>query len=498
MNKNKSLYQLIQSMSGNEKRFFKIQSSRHTIGNQNNYVLLFNLFDNQTTFDNNAIELLAKKSHFVKNFPAEKNYLYNLILDCLDSYHKESNIDRSISKLINIGRILMEKKLDEQGVKVLEKARKISLEQNRYENLIPINQLLIRKSFDKETLTEDYLKELHSESKFAIKRLERKLYYQQALDKLMLTRRIFGKNSEKEVVNNLEQLFPHLSEPIPKTFESWDSGVYYLLSRLEYCRISRNREQGRILALKMIDLMERYRHRITGEYIDRYTYCLYNFIIMHAYNNEEEKNEALNKLRHLDQFIDVKVTKREHARTFEFHYTTLSDLHLRAKEYSKIKETLPEFERAEAIYKDHITPSFNIAMHFNIAALFFGMGEYREALKWGNKVSNAAIPFRKDIYHYLRTLNLIIHLELNNTETLQSIIGSITYYNKKYQVNSLLQTTLIKHCNALLKAHSRKKRNELYHILKETLITLKDMPTENSIFEDIDLIAWVEAKCKSS
>lgn len=94
-------------------------------------------------------------------------------------------------------------------------------------------------------------------------------------------------------------------------------------------------------------------------------------------------------------------------------------------------------------------------------------------------------------------MNLIIHLELNNTETLKSIISSITYYNKKNHIKSLLQNTLIKHCNDLFKVHTKQKRIELYKKLKDELIAIKEIPTENSIFEDLDLITWVSKKCKS-
>lgn len=495
MRKNKALYELIHSMTGAEKRFFKIQAHRHSTGKKNNYERLFDLFESLEKFDEDKIEALAKRASFVNYFAAEKNYLYNLILDSLDVFHKESSVDRQISKLINIGRILMEKKLDIQGRKVLEKAQNLSIEHNRHENLLPINHLLIRKSFDKETLTAQYLEERHEEEQKAIARLHRKLFYRQAFDKLLLTRRVHGDISHQEYIAYLTRDFPHVIEPIPAHFTMWDSDVYYLLSRLEFYRLSRNRQEGRKIALLLMDLMESNRAKITGEYIDRYSYCLYVFIIIHAYDNAEERDAAMHKLRHLDQYIDVPVTKREHARTFEFHYTTLSDIYLKSKEYSKIMDILPEFERAEAIYKDHITPSFNVAMHFNIAALFFGMGEYRQSLKWGNKVANAALLFRKDIYHFLRTLNLIIHLELENFETLQSAIASVRYFNRKENIHSILQNTLIVYIQKIQKVHSEKEKKKLFLELREEFLKIKEMPLENSVFEDLDLLTWVERKC---
>ena len=42
---NNALFELIQAMSKSEKRYFKLMSSRHTIGKENNYVRLFDFLD---------------------------------------------------------------------------------------------------------------------------------------------------------------------------------------------------------------------------------------------------------------------------------------------------------------------------------------------------------------------------------------------------------------------------------------------------------------------
>lgn len=495
MSKNKSLYELIHSMNKNEKRQFKIQAVLHTGGKTNKYVQLFDLFEGIRTFDESTIQKKAAKAPFIKHFAAEKNYLYQQILDHLDNYHKESSVDREISKLLNIGRILMEKKLDDQGVKVLNKARELSLEQNRHENLIPINDLLLRNRFDKETMTQQYIDEFHREERNAIKHLNQKLFFKQAFNQLALIRRMHGKITDPTRLQAITQDFPHLTEPIPSQMHYWDSAVYYFLSLLEFCRLTHNRDLGREAALKLFQIMESDRSKITGEYIDRYSYALYAFILIHGYQTEEEKNAALDKLRHLDKYIDSKVTNREHARTFEYHHTTLTHIYLSTKEYHKVWDLLPDFERAEALYKEHITPSFNVAMHFNIASLFFGNQDYRQSLKWSNKVHNAALSFRKDIYHYLRTLVLILHWELGNIETLKSTAKAVQYYNKKNGVVSEIQNIIIQHSKEWIKANSRSEKRSLFEQLKTQFEKLSNTPGESLVFEEIDLMGWVNRKC---
>ena len=79
----KHLFELIQSLSMSEKRFFKVFSSRHVIGNENDYVKLFDLIQAMDIYDEN----LVVKAKFVKNSSAEKNYLYRLILKSLNAYN---------------------------------------------------------------------------------------------------------------------------------------------------------------------------------------------------------------------------------------------------------------------------------------------------------------------------------------------------------------------------------------------------------------------------
>lgn len=496
MKKNQSIFEIIQSLSANEKRFFKIYASRHTIGEQNNYVKLFDLFDKLEHYNDEKINALAQSAPFVKYFSAEKNYLYNMIIDCLDVYHKESSVDRQISKLVNIGRVLLEKKLDKQSTEILERAHKLSAFHNRYENMLPINHLLKRKDFSQESITTSLLTEYHNAEKLMVEQLRTKLYYHHIFDQLLLIRRQHGTISDTIFMNEIMEHHPHLNSLIPNEFESFDIEIYYLISRLEFSRISRDRKTGRLLAKRLITLMENNRAKITGEYIDRYIYTLYVFVVLRLYKTKKESDEALLKLRNLERYIDVKISKREHARCFEFYYNAVTDILLESKAYNKVWEEIPSFEKGFATYQQHMTPTFILALHLNIAFLFFGLGEYRLALKWLNKVRNVTTPFREDIFYDLRTLNLIIHLELGNDDILPSLMKSAIYHNKK-NVNTLLQRSIIKHIKYLLKSNNTKQKAEIYKRWKIELEDLKNNPNENRIFNDVDLVAWVNKKCKT-
>ena len=76
------LFDLIKSLKQSEKRYFKIFSERHVIGEKNNYVMLFDAIDNMAEYDELA---LIKSNPFLKEslLSDQKYHLYGLILKSL-------------------------------------------------------------------------------------------------------------------------------------------------------------------------------------------------------------------------------------------------------------------------------------------------------------------------------------------------------------------------------------------------------------------------------
>ncbi len=498
MNKNKSLHQLIHSLSTNEKRFFKMYASRHAIKGENKYVKLFRVFEKIKSYDEKAIDAAIAKADFIKYFSAEKNYLYNLLLDCLDIYHRETSIDRQISKMINTGRVLLEKKLDAQAASILRKAKKLSELHDRQENVAPINYLLKLHDFGNEAVSVDSLKRFHSEEKASLQELGEKQKYQQAFEKLLLHRRLYGIAGDKSALKYIVDDFPHLEKPIPEDFSSFGIRTYFMVSRLEYCRITRNKEEGSFIANSLIQNMEANPKQIAGEYIELYIYTLYIFVVGRYYQNTREAFSQLKKLRHLEKYVSEKVTTSEQARCVEYYVTSITDLWLEKKDYWRIRGEIDDIKKALVDYAPYLNPAFVLSMHFNIACLYFGAKEYREALKWTNKVRNTNSRFREDIFYDLRTLDLIIHYELGNHDILPSLFKSATYFHKHSSHKVGLQTVMIRSLEKLIHSNDKKKLQAIFKDLRKQLIIMKDDPQENRFFHDVDLIAWVSEKCGES
>lgn len=103
MNKPKDyIYDLIQKMDRNERRYFKLYIKN--IGNKGEqYAPLFDAIAKQKEYDEGKLKQKFKTEAFVKNFALTKHRLYQLILKSLRSYHSSNTIELEIlDRLKNI------------------------------------------------------------------------------------------------------------------------------------------------------------------------------------------------------------------------------------------------------------------------------------------------------------------------------------------------------------------------------------------------------------
>lgn len=119
------LFELIKSMTSSEKRYFKIFSSLHTVGDQNRYMKLFDLIDEQDTYDEAAL-VKGVNDKGGATFSKLKRYLYDLLLKSMRNFNAERNGIYQLNATIDNMAILFGKGLYEHSAKMLNKAVKIS------------------------------------------------------------------------------------------------------------------------------------------------------------------------------------------------------------------------------------------------------------------------------------------------------------------------------------------------------------------------------------
>jgi hypothetical protein len=488
------LYDLIKSLTGNEKRFFKIYASRHVTSGKNNYVKLFEAIDKLPVYDDKKLKGKIKDESFSKHFSAEKNYLYNLILECLDIYHKDSSVDSLITKYVNIARVLSEKRLDKQSMNMIEKAKVLSEKHNRFENIITLTILKKKIGFVNDSLTHQELEMYFNELFKNISKLKTKVEYMKIRDELLYQRKQTGpvKNVQELQLVNTFHTNSYLRDA--SLVNSPDANMFYLLAKLEYFRIIRDGRKGRIYCLKLISIFDLNPHMI-ADHMNLFIYTLNVFIVERLYKTKSEAERMLKKIITLPTVIGQKAIKNDiEVKIFEVYNTCATDIALNFRAYETVLPYIPEIEKGLKKFENIISPSFRLIARSNVACVYFGARRYKDSLKWCNDILNDHTHHRDDILYVVHILYLLTHFELKNHLILPSLMKSTYRFLYKKKRVSQFENLFLKYLHLFLRCETKKEQLQLFRCFREELIPLRENKLENLIFNDIDLIGWIDEK----
>ena len=133
--KNLPVYELIHSLSKNEKRYFSLLIGNSGNAEDKKVVKLFNHLNKVEEY--NESKLLKQVPEIkAEQLANQKAYLYQKILQALRLYNSPKIIDLQIREQIDFAQILFERRLYTQGLSALKKARKLaSLQENLEQQL---------------------------------------------------------------------------------------------------------------------------------------------------------------------------------------------------------------------------------------------------------------------------------------------------------------------------------------------------------------------------
>jgi hypothetical protein len=151
------LSELIHSLQTGEIVYFKKYAKRHC----EKEVVYLQLFDGIKLMDDYDEVKLMQGCNIVnkQRFAEQKCYLYNLILESLTAYHRNKKIDFEVRDMMSKAIILMNKKLFEQSLKMVHKAKELAIEHNltfAINEILSIEAMLSLETFDEDDFVNYY------------------------------------------------------------------------------------------------------------------------------------------------------------------------------------------------------------------------------------------------------------------------------------------------------------------------------------------------------
>jgi hypothetical protein len=494
-----ALFELIKSMSKSEKRYFKILSSRHTIGEENNYITLFDHIEQMTEYDEEKLFEHFSGEAFLNQFSITKNRLYESIMKSLDAFHSNSSIDTQIARMIHGAEILYNKSLYDHARRQLLSAERLAKKHDKHSALYEINLKYAKliETANYSNTTDQDIKDLSANNEKYIEQLIFHNELWRIKSQLFMLINKKGKVRSDDERKNYEAIFVQLNKlKTPKQIDFESTYLQnHILSAYYYAIL--DDKNSLKYALKNEQLLKKYPERIKQE---PNTYFSIITNIVHLYSKIGDYKNALIELKHLKSFpkeYKIELNQDLEIKFFASVYSTELMLYVQQAEFNKALELEAEILEGLRLYKNTISPVRKAYLYFQLAIAAFGMEEYSKSLKWTNTILNDSnIDDKEDICAFTHILNLIIHFELKNDQLLPYAIKSTTRFLKNRNKSYRFEEIFLSYLKKATKINNQFDYEELLENIGSELDEISQDPYESVALEYFDLKSWLTSKIK--
>jgi tetratricopeptide (TPR) repeat protein len=491
------LFRLIKSLTTAEKRYFKIFASRHTIGEKNEYVNLFDAIDKQENYNETKLLKLFSNNTFTHSPAIAKNRLYEAVLKSLHAYHGDSSVDVELQRLMHSTEILFKKSLYDECRKILNRAKKIASKYEKHFILLEIyrweKRLLEKDSYAGSNI--DDVAEMNEQDVELLGKIKNYSDFWYIKSRLFLLLNKKGKVRDSSELNNFKTIIDNTLLKNEDEALSYETRyLYYHIYSAYYFGIG-DYQNSYTYIDKHLRLIEK-NADVFGEEPNKYFAVLSNMIYLCTQLRKfDEIPSYLQKLKEIPNSNIKKMNEDLGIKLFSSTYSAELSLYIQTGDFDKALGLVSEIENGLAKYNNKISKVRIAFFYFNLAVVFFALGDFSGALKWINKLLNDSdIDSSQDIHCIGRIFNLIIHIEIGNNDLIPYTFRSTQRYLSKRERIYRFESVFLNFINKLSKADSPDDVKNCFRLLRPELMALSKDPYEKSVFEYFDFITWVEGK----
>lgn len=491
-----TLFQLIKSLEKSEKRNFKLYATRNSAGEELKSILLFDAMDRMHEYDE---EQLLKKNPALrkKQLSNLKAHLYRQILGSLRLLNNQDNIDLLLHEQMDYARILYNKGLYLQSLKVLDKIKETARTHHQLTFLLQI--VIFEKKIEALHITrsmQDRAERLASE----VDEVQQRLVIISKLSNLSL--QLYSwyiRNGHARNEKDAQDVATYFSERLTmNTAQVTDfyAKLYLYQSYCWYAFIQQDFLKYYRYTQKWVDLFiaEPYMIEIeTAHYIKG----LHNLLNAHFTLGNHDKFRAM-LIRFEDFAQSGTVLHSENNRIQVFVYLHIARLnrHFMEGTFTEGLKLVPLIEAKLQEYLLYLDRHRILIFYYKIASLYFGSGNYEKTVDYLNKIIHWKVDLRTDLQCYARLLHLIAHYELGNFDILEYLIKSVYRFMAKMENLSRVEEEIFRFLPKAIKVSPRKLKPE-FEGLAAKLKALQGNRFETRAFMYLDIISWLESKIEA-
>jgi hypothetical protein len=486
------LFQLIKSLEKSEKRNFKLYATRNSSSDELKSVQLFDALDKMDFYDE---AILLKKNESIKKQQLSnlKAHLYKQILSSLRLINVES-IDIALHEQMDYARILYNKGLYHQSLKVLDKLKEQAKIHNQFTYLQQV--LFFEKKIEALYITrsmQDRADHLSKESD----EVSDSLALVSQLSNLSLQLYSWyiknGHSRNEEETQEVQEFFISRLGDKTAACTSFYQRLYLYQSYCWNAFIRQDFLQYYRYTQKWVNIFEEEPFMLqieTGHYIKG----MHNLMGSHFDLGNHKK--LAETLAIFDAFCESDLVKNNVNNRIQcFVYSTISHFnkHFLEGSFTEGLALIPGIEEKIKEYEIYLDRHRILVFYYKIACLYFGSGNYEKAIDYLNKIINWKVDLRTDLQCYSRLLHLIAHYELGNEDILDHLIKSVYRFMAKMHNLSVVEEEIFKFIRTSFHVTVRDIKPELQKLLVK-LKALQNNRFETRAFIYLDIISWLESK----
>ena len=487
------LFQLVHSLEKSEKRHFKLYIKRSSAKEDLKIIQLYDALDKISDYDEKA--LLKKLPGITKPQLANlKTHLYKQLLASLRLLKTTENIDLQLSEHLDYARLLYNKGLKLQALKILEKAKDLARSKQKFNFLAQVISLekkietlhITRSSTEKTQLLAAEAMEIssHIDRVTRLSNLALLLYRW-----YVLNGHARNEADETDIKKYFKDNLPTDVDAVNGFYENlylYQSYCWYAFIRQDFLMYYRYSQ-------KWIDLFEEQPLMITVE-TGHYIKGMHNLLNAHFDLRNFQKFEET--LRHFEQFAETPAANvHDNFRTHTSIYINSARInqHLMQGTFREGLALVPEIEAKLNEYALYVDRHRILVFNYKIATLYFGNGDYETSIDYLQKIINGPLDLRVDLQCYARLLHLMAHYELGNDDIMESLIKSAYRFMAKMKNLTVVEEEMFRFLRSSFKVSTRTLKPELVKFLYK-IKHLERNRFETRAFAYLDIIAWLESK----
>jgi hypothetical protein len=487
-----SLVNLIHSLTKAEKRSFKLYANRNSSSPEElKFLQLFDFIDKSTQYTDEQAVLKLKeiKKSQLSNIKA---HLYKQLLTSLRLQYISHHIEIEIRETIDYATVLYQKAFYHQALKLLEKAKGLSIKANA--SILTLEIVEFEKIIELQFITRSIgsrAEQLTSQSREVQKHIDISTDFSDlALQLYSLYLKGGFARDEKDYHFVKEFFFSRL-----RTYRLEDLGfeekMHLYNSYVWYHYINQDFLMCYKYARLWIDLFDEYpemksiRREMHLKGMHNLLNALFN---LRSYTRFSEE---------LNGLVNYQFSDREQENELILHqlylYSNLINKHYLEGSFSDGLKLVPDILDFTKKYDQKLDSHRIMVFYYKIACLYFGSGMNKEAIVYLNLVVQfKEQTLREDIQSFARILNLIAHFELGNDILVEYQIKSVYRFLIKMGDLHGVQKEILNFLRLL--PMTERDLLKSFKVLHGKLVKLSLLPFEKRPFLYLDIISWLESK----